>query len=36
MTTAIIGTGGVGSVIARRLDSGDESLRLASAHIESD
>jgi predicted dinucleotide-binding enzyme len=35
MTTAIIGTGGVGSVIARRLGLGDESLRFASAHIES-
>jgi 8-hydroxy-5-deazaflavin:NADPH oxidoreductase len=31
MTTAIIGTGGLGSVIARRLASGGEALRLASA-----
>jgi hypothetical protein len=31
MTTAIIGTGGIGSVIARLLASGDESLRLSSA-----
>jgi 8-hydroxy-5-deazaflavin:NADPH oxidoreductase len=31
MTTAVIGTGGLGSVIARRLASGGESLRLASA-----
>ena len=31
MTTAIIGTGGLGSVIARRLASGGETLRLASA-----
>ncbi len=31
MTTAIIGTGGLGSVIARLLASGGESLRLASA-----
>jgi 8-hydroxy-5-deazaflavin:NADPH oxidoreductase len=28
MTTAIIGTGGLGSVIARQLASGGESLRL--------
>jgi hypothetical protein len=35
MTTAIIGTGGVGSVIARHLASGGESLRLASADNES-
>ncbi len=35
MTTAIIGTGGIGSVIARRLASGGEALRLSSAHIES-
>ena len=27
MTTAIIGTGGIGSVIARRLASGGEALR---------
>ena len=33
MTTAIIGTGGIGSVIARRLASGGEALRLSSAHI---
>jgi predicted dinucleotide-binding enzyme len=31
MATAIIGTGGVGSAIARRLASGGETLRLASA-----
>ena len=31
MTTAIIGTGGLGSVIARRLASGGETLRLSSA-----
>ena len=30
MTTAIIGTGGIGSAIARRLASGGEALRLAS------
>ena len=30
MTTAIIGTGGLGSVIARRLASGGETLRLSS------
>jgi 8-hydroxy-5-deazaflavin:NADPH oxidoreductase len=35
MTTAIIGTGGLGSVIARRLVSGGESLRLSSADSES-
>jgi 8-hydroxy-5-deazaflavin:NADPH oxidoreductase len=35
MTTAIIGTGGLGSVIARELASGGESLRLASADNES-
>jgi predicted dinucleotide-binding enzyme len=35
MTTAIIGTGGIGSVIARALASGGESLRLASADQES-
>jgi 8-hydroxy-5-deazaflavin:NADPH oxidoreductase len=35
MTTAIIGTGGIGSVIARQLASGGESLRLASADNES-
>ena len=31
MTTAVIGTGGLGSVIARVLASGGETLRLASA-----
>jgi len=31
MTTAIIGTGGIGSVIARHLASGGEALRLSSA-----
>ena len=31
MTTAVIGTGGIGSVIARGLASGGEALRLASA-----
>jgi 8-hydroxy-5-deazaflavin:NADPH oxidoreductase len=35
MTTAIIGTGGLGSVIARQLAAGGETLRLASADIES-
>ena len=35
MTTAIIGTGGIGSAIARLLASGGESLRLASADPES-
>jgi predicted dinucleotide-binding enzyme len=35
MTTAIIGTGGIGSAIARELASGGESLRLASAEQES-
>jgi 8-hydroxy-5-deazaflavin:NADPH oxidoreductase len=35
MTTAIIGTGGIGSAIARELASGGESLRLASADHES-
>ena len=35
MTTAIIGTGGLGSVIARRLASGGEALRLSSADHES-
>jgi 8-hydroxy-5-deazaflavin:NADPH oxidoreductase len=35
VTTAIIGTGGLGSVIARVLGSGGEALRLASADIES-
>ena len=35
MTTAIIGTGGLGSAIARRLTAGGESLRLSSADTES-
>jgi 8-hydroxy-5-deazaflavin:NADPH oxidoreductase len=35
MTTAIIGTGGIGSAIARRLASGGQSLRLSSADTES-
>jgi 8-hydroxy-5-deazaflavin:NADPH oxidoreductase len=35
MTTAIIGTGGIGSAIARQLASGGESLRLSSADKES-
>jgi 8-hydroxy-5-deazaflavin:NADPH oxidoreductase len=35
MTTAIIGTGGLGSVIARVLASGGETLRLSSADNES-
>ncbi|MGH3843982.1 MAG: NADPH-dependent F420 reductase [Pseudonocardiaceae bacterium] len=35
MTTAIIGTGGIGSAIARELASGGETLRLASAGNES-
>jgi 8-hydroxy-5-deazaflavin:NADPH oxidoreductase len=35
MTTAIIGTGGIGSAIARRLASGGESVRLSSADTES-
>jgi 8-hydroxy-5-deazaflavin:NADPH oxidoreductase len=35
MTTAIIGTGGLGSVIARHLASGGETLALSSADIES-
>jgi predicted dinucleotide-binding enzyme len=34
-TTAIIGTGGIGSAIARELAAGGESLRLASADQES-
>jgi len=34
MTTAIIGTGGLGSVIARQLASGGETLRLSSADTE--
>jgi predicted dinucleotide-binding enzyme len=35
LTTAIIGTGGIGSAIARRLASGGQSLRLSSADTES-
>jgi hypothetical protein len=35
MTAAIIGTGGIGSVIARQLASGGEALRLSSADHES-
>ena len=35
MTTAIIGTGGIGSAIAGRLASGGETLRLASADTDS-
>ena len=35
MTTAIIGTGGLGSVIGRQLASGGETLRLSSANHES-
>ena len=35
MTTAIIGTGGLGSAIARELASGGETLRLSSADTES-
>jgi hypothetical protein len=35
MTAAIIGTGGIGSAIARELASGRESLRLSSANNES-
>ncbi len=35
MPTAIIGTGGLGSVIARQLSSGGETLRLSSANQES-
>jgi 8-hydroxy-5-deazaflavin:NADPH oxidoreductase len=35
MTTAIIGTGGLGSAIARQLASGGEALRLSSADIKS-
>ena len=34
MTTAIIGTGGIGSAIARQLAAGGETLRLASANPE--
>ena len=35
MTTAIIGTGGIGSAIARQLASGGETLRLSSADVSS-
>jgi 8-hydroxy-5-deazaflavin:NADPH oxidoreductase len=35
MTTAIIGTGGIGSAIARQLASGGEALQLSSADKES-
>src|ERR1700689_5362631 len=35
MTTAIIGTGGIGSAIARQLAAGGEALRLSSADKES-
>jgi 8-hydroxy-5-deazaflavin:NADPH oxidoreductase len=35
VTTAIIGTGGIGSAIARQLASGGETLRLSSADTES-
>jgi len=35
VTTAIIGTGRIGSVIARRLASGGETLRLSNSDIES-
>jgi 8-hydroxy-5-deazaflavin:NADPH oxidoreductase len=35
MTTAIIGTGGIGSAIARQLASGGESVRLSSADVKS-
>jgi predicted dinucleotide-binding enzyme len=35
MTTAVIGTGGLGSVIARHLAGGGENLRLSSADKES-
>jgi 8-hydroxy-5-deazaflavin:NADPH oxidoreductase len=35
MTTAIIGTGGLGSAIAHQLASGGESLRLSSADLKS-
>jgi 8-hydroxy-5-deazaflavin:NADPH oxidoreductase len=35
MTTAIIGTGGLGSAVARRLASGGETLRLSSADTKS-
>jgi len=35
MTTAIIGTGGIGSAIARQLAAGGETLRLSSGDQES-
>jgi len=35
MTAAIIGTGGIGSAIARQVASGGETLRLSSADEES-
>jgi predicted dinucleotide-binding enzyme len=35
MTTAVIGTGGIGSVVADHLASGGENLRLSSANNES-
>ena len=35
MTTAVIGTGAIGSAIARQLASGGETLRVSSAHIAS-
>jgi predicted dinucleotide-binding enzyme len=35
MTAAIIGTGGIGSIIARQLASGGETLRLSSSDSES-
>ncbi|HXT91383.1 MAG TPA: NAD(P)-binding domain-containing protein [Trebonia sp.] len=35
MTTAVIGTGGLGSVIARQLAAGGETLRLSSADEQS-
>jgi 8-hydroxy-5-deazaflavin:NADPH oxidoreductase len=35
MTTAIIGTGGIGSAIARQLAAGGETLQLSSANKES-
>ena len=35
MTTAVIGTGGIGSVIARHLASGGETLLLSSTNKES-
>ncbi len=35
MTTAVIGTGGIGSAIAHQLASGGETLRLSSADTES-